>query len=340
MPAINQIYTPAFRGEFASSLYRVIFFPEGYTSAEESLFYQNMKELIDRMANLFPLSTLEPSGNSGKISCYYSFEASANHGYATSSAGISGRTLFETYYENGVLHVNETNINQFVDDLTYPLDTTNNININTAVTKGTNNGFSGIELLDSRTLLVMLLPNANQSNIELEVSNENTYYTIITSCDSLSEQVVLRALCKMLQLGDEFDMDGTDFLSPTEEQGENVDFMFPNLMYYPGLAAGLNPATDEFKWRGFFNSNTNSAISLHSNMNPSTPNRELPTNTVTYNKIELWEGGGKYRKDVYRAAEDCLLRRKIGDSSLPLKERKVSFCPVCKEILSSFFDLQ
>ena len=50
----------------------------------------------------------------------------------------------------------------------------------------------------------------------------------------------------------------------------------------------------------------------------------------SYENIELWEGGGYFRKNVYRSAYDCLLRRRIGDSSLPVKAIKTAICPICQ----------
>jgi len=338
MAAIKQIYTDSFRGDFNSS-YRIIFLPEGYTTADESLFYQDMIGVINRLERLFPMTILEATKNKQTISCYFSFMPSANFGYANSSVGISGRTVFETFYESGQFHVNEEKINQVIESLDFTTDGDYVINIKETITKGTMDELSGVKLISDQTLLVILLPDANRTDIELEVLNTDTYYNILTSSDVLAEQVVLRALCKLLQLGDEFDLDGPGFLEPDADGGENIQFYFPNLLYAHGLISGPNPSTDEtFKWRGFFNSETNSPVLLHPHPHPNMANRALPNKNVTFDKLELFEGGGGFRKGVYRSAEDCLMRRRIGDTSLPLKENKMSFCPVCKEILSTFFN--
>ena len=64
----------------------------------------------------------------------------------------------------------------------------------------------------------------------------------------------------------------------------------------------------------------------------------LPDNTIdavpmTPSTIEYWEGGGGYRTKVYRSAHDCLMRRRIGESRLPVSAGRVAFCKVCTQHL-------
>lgn len=63
----------------------------------------------------------------------------------------------------------------------------------------------------------------------------------------------------------------------------------------------------------------------------------FPTLSFSYKTIELWEDGGGYRKKIYRAAHDCLLRRRIGDTTLPVKTKRVSLCPICELTLNKLF---
>lgn len=173
MATINQLFTSSFKGIFENSI-RLVFVPEGYRASDEAQFYQDLSALIERLSNTFPLSLLQATGNT-RLSCYYSFVPSANAGYASSSSGISGRTVFESYFQGGILHVSGNKINRFVDSLQFHSEASNIYDLDTAIPKGSNTMLSGAEIIRSQTLLILLLPTSNRNDIELEVIDPSTY---------------------------------------------------------------------------------------------------------------------------------------------------------------------
>lgn len=337
MKEITQLYTEIFRGIFGASR-RLIFIAEGYTASDEAVFYKDVYEILEKLGTRFPFSLLKGNGNNKMFSAFMSFTPSSQSGYASSQSQAVGRTVFETYVFDNQLYINFDKVNSYIDDLIYT-DGDNELNyINGGVNKGLSEITNGISIVGSHTLIFIVLPKAYRSDLELEITDSNTYYSIVTSADNNVEQVVLRSVAKILSLGDEFDLPGNEQLTPTEIQGDAILLLFRNLYYSPNINIGPNPNTDElFPWRNFFDKNYDYPVPVNNTLNPNVINRNLPAERVTYTEIELWEGAGRFRKDVYRSAEDCLMRRRIGDTSIPVKNHKVSFCPLCRELLSVLF---
>lgn len=340
MKKINQLHTEMFRGSFSTS-YRLIFIAEGYVDSQENLFYKDVFEILKKLENTFPFNLLKGNMNNAMFSSYLSFTPSNSSGYATSASSAVGRTVFESYVTGNQLYLNHSKINDYIDELVFEADNDEPFDVNNGVNMGLEEITDGIQINSTNTLIFILLPQDNRADIELEVIDTNTYYSVATSVDFFSEQIVLRAVAKMFGLGDEFDLPGTNFLQPTELQGEGILHVHHNLLYAENINVGPNPSIDELlPWRSFFDKDYNYPIPIHKNTNPGTINRSLPSKIVSYKEIELWEGGGGFRTDVYRSAEDCLMRRRIGDISLPIKNQKVSFCPVCRELLSVLFSMK
>jgi len=76
MKEIIQLYTDIFKGDYVNSR-KLVFIAEGYTTANESLFYNDVYNLLDRLGNTFPFSTLKGNGNTRMFSVFLSFTASA-----------------------------------------------------------------------------------------------------------------------------------------------------------------------------------------------------------------------------------------------------------------------
>lgn len=337
MKEINQLHTNIFRGNFSTS-YRLIFIAEGYVASQENSFYKDVFEILDKLENTFPFNLLKGNVNNAMFSSYLSFTPSNSSGYATSASSAVGRTVFESYVISNQLHLNFSKINDYIDELVFETDNDEPFDVSNGVNKGLEEITEGIQVNSTNTLVFILLPQDNRADIELEIIDTNTYYSVATSVDYFSEQIILRAVGKMFGLGDEFDLPGTIFLQPTELQGEGILHVHQNLLYGENINVGPTPSIDElFPWRAFFDKDYDYPVPIHKNTNPTTVNRILPTKIVSYKDIELWEGGAGFRTNVYRSAEDCLMRRRIGDISLPIKNQKVSFCPVCRELLSVLF---
>lgn len=339
MKQISQIYTDVFHGSFATS-HQLIFIAEGYVASQENLFYKDVYEFLDKLVNIFPFNILKGNGNNQMFSTYISFTSSSQSGYATSQAAAQGRTVFETYFINNQLYANYAKINSYIDELEYTNDDQLTYEVSSGFKKNGGNVMDGIQTNATQCLVFIILPKANRPDVELEIYDSSTYYSILTSADNFAEQVILRAIGKMFSLGDEFDLPGIEYLTPTESQTDTILHYYNNLYYAPDINIGPNPSSDElFFWRSFFDKNYNYPVTLNKNPTPSIINRNLPEASVTYKEIELWEGAGGFRKDVYRSAEDCLMRRRIGDHTLPVKTQRVSFCPVCRELLLGLFTM-
>mgnify|MGYP001186273864 CR=1 FL=1 len=331
MKNLVQIHTDIFRGSYTNSR-SLIFLAEGYREEDESLFYADVASILDKLENTFPFSCLKGNGNNRLFSIFVSFSPSSQFGYATSPQEAVNRTTFETYFQNGNLYANSDKINSSIEDLIYMSDANSEPSyVKNSVSKGVTNIVEGVPVFSQNKLIFVLLPESERTDIELEVVDSNTYYTIFTSVDSHAEQVILKEVGRILGLGDEFDKPGEEYLKPTEIQGDYIRANIPNLYYAPEISTGPNPSIEEqFIWRYLFDRNYNSLVPIHKKNTPEEVNRTLPAANVSYKNIELWEGGGGFRTDVYRSAEDCLLRRRIGDSSLPVKSTKISLCPICE----------
>lgn len=339
MKQISQIYSEVFQGSFATS-HQLIFIAEGYVASDENLFYKDVYEILENLVNTFPFNILKGNGNNQMFSTYVSFTPSNQSGYANSQIAAEGRTVFETYFVNNQLNVNYTKINTYIDELEFTNSDQLVYEVSSGVKKDGGNIREGIQSNATQCLVFIILPRANRPDVELEIYNANTYYSILTTADDFAEQIVLRAVSKMFSLGDEFDLPGSENLKPTESQADTILHYYNNLYYAPDINVGPNPSSDElFFWRSFFDKNYNYPVVINKNLTPTVVNRNLPVASVTYKDIELWEGAGGYRTDVYRSAEDCLMRRRIGDSTLPVKNQRVAFCPVCREFLLGLFSM-
>jgi len=339
MKQISQLYTEVFQGSFATS-HQLIFIAEGYVASDENLFYKDVYEILGRLVSNFPFNILTGNGNNQMFSAYLSFTPSNQSGYAASQAEAQGRTVFETYFANNQLNVNYSKINEYVDELEYSNGGQLVYEVSSGVKKGGGYITDGIQTNATQCLIFIILPKANRPDVEIEVYDSDTYYTIITTADGFAEQIIARAVGKMFSLGDEFDLPGNEYLTPTQSQANTLLHYYNNLYYAPAINIGPNPSSDElFIWRSLFDQNYNYPVTIHKNLTPTVVNRNLPTASVSYKDIELFEGGGGYRTNVYRSAQDCLMRRRIGDSTLPIKNQRVSFCPVCRELLLGLFTM-
>lgn len=304
----------------SNATFNVVIISEGYTSAQENQFYADVFELWKRMLNYFPFTALKHSNSSISFNTF--FQASNNSGFASSASTAMNFNNFQTYYD--------ATLAKLVCDLGI-LDTF------LEECKVTINGEEGdlkdylfkqqLPLSYGATLVFVLLPSSSSINAETENYNEDHYYSVMTSKDGFYEQVLIRAIAKLVGLGDEYEQSGD---SPSDEDGKAIHEIFPNLYYIPDPLITVNASDNEFKWKSFIHSNGTTINKI-----PNTSLNALQSVPVSYDNIQLIEGGGRCQTKIYRSAPDCLLRRKIGDSSLKVKEKKVGLCKVCEKILSN-----
>lgn len=310
--------------------FKLIFVSEGYTAAEENLFFANVIDLWDNLMKYYPLSMI--SANANKLSLYAFFTPSQNHGYSPTYPVTTGRTAFESYYNasNLSLQINNSLADNFLDQ-SFVKEGVNDNSISEGLFK------FEIKSSPANTLVIILLPSSNVSTAEAEIIDTNYYYKIITTFDNFCEQLIIRAIGKLTGLGDEYDLPGANYLIPSFALAEQVHAFYPNLIHIQNNNAP-NPSVDlDFKWRYYFPNSYNQTVPIHTNSNPNVENRNLPLVPLTYDNIELWEGGLGYRTKIFRSATDCLMRRKIGDATLPLKSKKIGLCPICKNHLEQMF---
>lgn len=309
----------------------LVLIAEGYTAAQESQFHKDVDQAYKKVIDYCSLINLKLHNNS--ISLYTLFIPSLNSGIATSAAGAVNRTVFESYITSGKLYLNYNKVKAVLEDSYFNKLGTEDSNLKNKMLFFNEEHNNALNL----AIPIFIFPKIASQVGELENQTENQYYFVATTLENFYEQVILRALFKILGLGDEFDLSGTEYLEPNEEIGVTIDAMYPNLLYSTD-AANIKPTDENFKWNVLFTSFNTSSVPVHPHPGAAnTPDRTFPSIPFSYKTIELWEGGGGYRKKIYRAAHDCLLRRKIGDTTLPVKTKRVALCPICELSLNKLF---
>lgn len=304
----------------------LIFIAEGYTAEQQTMFYRDVDQAFQRMLDYHNLINLRLENNS--ISVYTLFLPSSQSGIASSATEAINRTPFESYLSNG-LHLNYNKVKDVLEE-TY-FDSTEDSGIKESLFLIGSDEAPRLK----QAIPVFIFPYINSQIGELESLENDKYYFIATTLDNRYEQVILRALMRVWGLGDEFELAGSDFLEPSKEIGSTINFVYPNL-FYTESANLMTPLNTDFKWNTFFTSFSTSNIPVHPHPGSiNDPDRAIPETPLALKTIELWEGGGGFRTNVYRASRDCLLRRRIGDSSLPVKDKIVALCPLCEFSLNN-----
>jgi hypothetical protein len=307
--------------------FKLVIVAEGFTTSQEQVFYNNCNELVSSIFATTPFSLTRhiPSW----INIYTYFQASANEGCAVDAPASAGRTAFESSLASAaeLLSFNTASINDFIDNV-FIQQGDSSEHLSTRMSRGT------VMYGSLACLVLVLLPPTGGNGGEYEHSPaEEDYYFVATTQDGEWHQVVIRAIAKCLGLWDEFELSGTDYGSPGEDDAHFYHSAARNLVYFdtpPGSAPDSS-----FKWRKLLSA-TQQLLPLEVVSHPgdaNTPDRSLSTEPISSQQIKLYEGGGGYRSRIYRSSFDCLLRRRIGDTSIPVRKQLVPLCPVCLEEL-------
>lgn len=313
-------------------VFKLVFLPEGFTEAEKKGFYDACQYFVEKFLKTPPFSITKI--NPYWINLYAGFQGSSQSG-AADGASAPGRTLFESFYNAGdqSLTIDQSRVNTVLDDsaLTFPFQD-ESIPFPDLVEKG----FSQKGQL--ATLVVILLPPIDGESETYASENSpasDDYAYVATSVNNHWEQVVYRSIANRLGLGDEFEKAGPEFQAPS--QGAD-DARSLNLQYI------ASPSTTELppkmKWREYFSvAQKISSPSIHIRTgDTSVPDNTINTVPVSTSKPEFWEGAGGFRTGVFRPAKDCLMRRQIGNTDLPIATTRVPFCYVCKTMLQSLLE--
>lgn len=302
-------------GNLASAKFKLIVLSEGYTSAQESQFYQDVISIWDKIVNYYPFTGLRHHNSVMGVGA--AFIPSTNSGYASGATAAVGYNNFDTYYDSTLqkLITDRTKIDSVIEDCIIP-GNFGDIEIKDLVFK------HKVPMSFNSTVVLVLLPSSSNISAEAESLDENHYYHIVSTNDGYIEQLIIRSIAKIIGLGDEFEDTATlDF-----DVANAIHSIFPNLYYLDDPLNAPSTSDNNFKWRHFFKASASSGISIVPNISLNV----LQTNSVSYKGIELIEGGGGFRYKIYRSNPDCLLRRNIGDSSLKVKEKKIGLCTICE----------
>lgn len=328
MAKVKKIF-PAQVGNTVKNSFKIFFVAEGYLKTEYGLFLSDCIETIHRILKTPPFNLLRIRPNF--LSVYAIFKDSTNSGPAIDTTPSNNRSVLESKLNssNGILEINYTKLEDILKTIKIPyLD--ESINFTDIAKKGVPNmGILG-------DLIVVLLPELATSNAKGgEYENpldKDQYYFVATTKNKEWYQIILHGLGKTLGLNVEYELDGNDF----EEPPTDVPISFnKNLTSFENMTADL--ANAKTNWSSLFSATQRvQAISIHPNNSSSgIPSTNINIIPETPEKIEFWEGGGGYRKKVYRSAKDCLMRRQIGNTSLPVREQKMPLCFVCRNIIKN-----
>lgn len=285
---------------------------EGYVSQQS--FYSESFSLQEKILSHTPFNILTDASFI-ESSLYYT--PTEHHGPYLGTYGNNLSLNFDTVLneENQLLTLNLSKLKNVLADLE----------------SQASNSLDATSLKDG--IIVVLTPSVSTNGIggsfEYLSQSDDEPSFVATTTDGYWEQVVIRAICRYFGLGDEFELDGADYLEPEIRNGFIIDELMPNLIYDPTILESMDLA--DTKWQSLIPSilkNQEQEINRHVNHPLHADETFSPYSSI--NSDVLWEGGGGFRTKIYRYAHDCLMRRRIGSKSLPIKTSKVPLCHICE----------
>jgi len=313
-------------------VFNVVFISEGYTSGQERAFYEDCQITIKQFQGIAPFNLLDQSIN--RIHFYSHFAASNNSGPSIDSTPAADRTLLQSQLNTTtqLLSLDMALLHSLVETLEF-YDYAGNRFVSLLDT---------IQALGpvphvTQSLVVVLLPqvNGNGGEVEYWPSDEDEFYFIGMTQNGNWSQVLARSVAMKLGLAVEADRDGTDFLAPAAMLGTLMNAFTRNVVYVPNTTNFL--FTPQHAWYGLIPAALKEEpVSVHGHPHPTTGrDLSIQDHPESYHHIELWEGAGGYRTKIYRSAKDCLMRREIGNTALPVRNTRVPFCFVCRHYLKN-----
>ena len=301
--------------------FSIIFVSEGFLASESALFTSHCLDFTNRLMEYPPFNLTRI--NSNWLSVYSSFKASDNHGPIINSGSIAGRTAFESTVNTGtgLMTFNTSKINDHLESESLR-EYENEYQMSETLNKGVGNyGYTG-------TLVVLLLPqisgHAAGADFESEINEEN-YHFIATSADGYWHQVVIRGICKLMGLGDEYEQTGTEYLAP-DPDGRKELVGYPNIQYFETAPTEVKSNSKWFKLYSAVKQEMPAEVYPKTG-DTSIPDTSLDSKFISYDVPAFCEGAGGYRTKVYRSCRDSLMRRKIGSLELPLRNRPLALSP-------------
>jgi len=306
-PAINTLNN--------SSL-KLFILSEGYPNQKS--FYNDCSNLKKKILSHTPFNILT---DASFIESFLFYIPTEHHGPYLDAYSNNLRLNFDTVLneENQLLTLNLSKLKNILADLESQAGST----------------LDGASLKDG--IIVVLTPsvstNAIGGSFEYLSQSDDDPSSVATTTDGYWEQVVIRAICRYIGLGDEFELDGADFLEPELGNGFIIDELRPNLIYDPTTLESMDLA--DTKWQALIPSvlkNGEQEIHRHENY-PHYADETFNPYSYSMSGNVLWEGGGGFRSKIYRYAHDCIMRRRIGSKNLPIKTTKVPLCHICESYM-------
>lgn len=306
---------------------KIILLAEGFRTADRPQFAAACSDFVAFLSRTAPFSLMDIHPYS--ISVHSGFVASNAAGAAV-DAPANNRTAFDGRYDTaaGRLTISQSKFNTFVEDPATTLTVENrDLQLGEVLCKG------DLTMGTTGAVVALLVPPiaGKPATAETEsVPSAGDYHFVACTTNNLWHQVVLRTIGRVMGLGDEWELDGSDFLAPASRR----DIPYINLQYF---AAPPTTNRDKMmKWRSYLSLvDRIQPPVVHAKVNLAAADNTIDAVPVAPSTIEYWEGGGGYRTKVYRSAHDCLMRRRLGDSRLPVSAAPVPFCKVCGQHLKN-----
>lgn len=333
MPSLRKIFpVSTVRSGFGGRM-NVVILSEGYSTAQKRTFYEDCNVVIESLFEVYPFNMVKSSKR--YLNFYSYFEASANSGPAINSPATSSRTLFESSLDTSteLLSFNNDLITSKIDTLTiYESDSDSEIFLSEIVNKN--------EEKFRTILIIILLPEtsgvASDGGEFLMVENPTHYPYLAFTNNGRVGQLVSNFIATRLGLLFEYDLDGAGYLE--YEVGE--DDVMERFMSNNVALESQTEIDYGSMWYSILRKNqVGIPINIVPNATPGSANRALPSYPYSSEEVEFYEGANGYRTKLFRSAEDCIMRRKIGDLQLPLRKDMTCFCPLCRRYLSNLFRL-
>lgn len=296
---LQKLY-PSCVGTRPSSSFKLIFLAEGYASTQRGAFMSACADFYDWLCDTPPFNSTQY--NPGWLTVLAGWPPST----AAPCATVSGSSL-AVNAANVVARITPEKLRNHGSEQALP-----NLVRQGAYTMGTKGA-----------LIVLLLPSAGSGLDAEHIAAAGEYPFIAVTTDAYWQQVVLRALCGVLALGDESELSGPQAPTAVEDK-----ILLPNNLAYFDSASGGPPAGT---WTDLLP--PGSVVVVHTHPHPATPDLAFDLYPTSPDNAEFFPGGLGFRADIYRSARDCLMRRRIGDSSRPLRVRPVPLCAVCRNHL-------
>ncbi len=297
----------------------VLLVAEGYTAADEPAFAALCRQLVDALLDTPPFGLLR--FHQGRLGVWRLFRASNQAGPAWGT--VPGDTLLRSAYDHdsGTLELDETLLENLLEGTAIPgLDGTSRAAI----------GLCYPRWPPPRPgVVVVLVPQTAAGHpvtAELDAGPDGAAVGpsyVATTVDAGWERVVVRALARAYGLADEFSLADPAHAAP-EPWAVIAASVAPNLVAIPASPPTGRPSAD-LKW--------------YTELSPLA--RLQPVVVVGYGQpepapaeqLQLFEGGGGYRSQIYRSAPDCMMRRMIGGGAISPRYDFIDFCTVCKRFL-------